>query len=62
MYLKSSSLIPLLPRISVNILHTVLYTFPMGADKENLFNSQELLKLVIISFFLMTLHNLGMIL
>ena len=34
---------PLLPRISVNILYTVLYTFPMGADKENLFNSQELL-------------------
>ena len=34
---------PLLPRISVNILHIVLYTFPMGVDKENLFNSQELL-------------------
>ena len=40
---------------NINIfLHTVLYTFP-GADKENLFNNQELLQLLIISFILMTI-------
>ena len=27
---------PLHPNLSVNILHTVLYTFPLGVDKENL--------------------------
>ena len=30
------------PNISLHILHSVLYTFA-GADKENLFNNQELL-------------------
>ena len=30
---------PLHPDLSVNILHTVLYTFPLGADKENLFDN-----------------------
>ena len=33
----------------MHILHTVLFTFP-AADKENLFNNQELLYLVVISF------------
>ena len=37
------------------ILLTIPYTIPKGADKENLFNNQELLKLAIISFILMTL-------
>ena len=45
------SFIPLHPNISGHILHTVLNT---GAEKENLFNNQELLSLVIISFFLVT--------
>ena len=31
---------PLKNNISLHILHTVLYTFPKGADKENLFNNQ----------------------
>ena len=31
---------PLKSNISLHILHTVLYTFPKGADKENLFNNQ----------------------
>ena len=34
---------PLYPNISMYFLHTVFYTFPKGADKENLFNNQELL-------------------
>ena len=39
-----ADLILLHPNISTHILHTVLYTFPSyGVDKENLFNSQELL-------------------
>ena len=33
---------PLDPNISMYILHTVLETFPK-ADKENLFNNQELI-------------------
>ena len=40
------------PNISMHILHTVLYTFSKVLDKENLFNNQELLQLVIISFIL----------
>ena len=43
------------PNIIMHILHTVLYTFPKGLDKENLSNKQELLWLVIISLILMTL-------
>ena len=31
---------PLQSNISLHILHTVLYTFPKGADRENLFNNQ----------------------
>ena len=38
----------------MHILQTVLYIF-LGADKENFFNDQELLYLVIISFILVTL-------
>ena len=39
--------------ISMHILHTVLYLYIFwGADKENLFNNQELLKLVNISSML----------
>ena len=40
--------------ISMQILHTVSYTF-YGADNENLFNNQELLKLVITFLILATL-------
>ena len=43
------------PNISMNIFHNVFYTFPRGTDKENLFKIQELLCLVIISFFIVTL-------
>ena len=35
--------LPLHPNISMHVLYTVLYTFPVGADKENLLNNQELL-------------------
>ena len=42
------------PNISMHNLHTFLHTFPKKADKENLFNNQELLWLVIISSVLMT--------
>ena len=38
----------------MHILQTVLY-ISLGADKENFFNNQELLYLVIISFILVTL-------
>ena len=31
---------PLHPKLSMHILHTVLYTFSV-ADRENLFNNQE---------------------
>ena len=34
---------PFTPKISMHILHTVLYTFPLGTDKENLLENQELL-------------------
>ena len=34
---------PLHPKISMHILHTVLYTFPLGTDEENLLENQELL-------------------
>ena len=42
------------PNISMHILHTVLCTFSYGTDNESLLNNQELFKLVIISFILMT--------
>ena len=45
---------PLHPKLSMHILHTVLYTFSV-ADGENLFNNQEPLYLVIFSFILVTL-------
>ena len=41
---------PLLPNISMHILHTVLYTLL----REDMLNNQELLKLVIISYILLT--------
>ena len=40
--------------ISMLILHTVLYAFPMVLKKENLFNNQELLKMMITTLILMT--------
>ena len=43
-----------LPNISMNILLTVLYTLS-GANMENLFNNQELLYFLIISYILLTL-------
>ena len=54
---------PLHPNISVHIPHTVLYTFPKCASKENLFNNQKVLQLFIISFILVNLmFDSGMIL
>ena len=44
----------LCPNISMHILLTSLSTFSRGADKENLFNNQELSKFMIISFILIT--------
>ena len=46
---------PLHPNISIHILLTVFYTFHSEADKENLFNNQENVELVIIFFILMIL-------
>ena len=48
---------PLHPNISIHILLTVFYTFHLEADKENLFNNQENVELVIIFFILMILMN-----
>ena len=48
---------PLHPNISIYILLTVLYTFHLEADKENLLNNQENVELVIIFFILMILMN-----
>lgn len=45
---------PLQPNISVHILHTVAFNISNGSNKENLFNNQGLLKLVIIFFILMS--------
>ena len=42
------------PMQCLHILHTVLCTFSYGTDNESLLNNQELFKLVIISFILMT--------
>ena len=47
--------------LTLHTLQMILYTpdfslyIPYGTDKENFINNQELLKLVIISFILMTL-------
>ena len=46
---------PLHPNIGMHIPHTVLYTFPYGADKENLFVNQKVSSLVTISFILTAL-------
>ena len=45
---------PLHPNIDIDILQTVSFYISSGTDKENLFDNQELPKLVIISFILMT--------
>ena len=42
------------PYISMHVLHTVLYTFPKGAGKENLLYNQNLFLLVIILSILVT--------
>ena len=42
------------PNIDIDILHTVSLYNSSGIDKENLFDNQELPKLVIISFILIT--------
>ena len=42
------------PNIDIDILHTVSLYNSSGTDKENLFDNQELPKLVIISFILIT--------
>ena len=46
---------PLHPNISMQILHTVLYTFPEVLTRGTVFKNQELYKLVIISLILVTL-------
>ena len=52
----SPSFHPLHPNIRMHIFHTALYNgISKADDRENLFNNYELLQLVIISFFLMTL-------
>ena len=48
-----STINPLDTNISIYFLHTVLYV-SYGTDKENLFNNQQLLLLVIISLILVT--------
>ena len=48
---------PLHPNISIHILLTVFYTFHSEANKENLFNNQENVELVIIFFILKILMN-----
>ena len=40
---------PLHPNMSIDILYTVLYVISYNTDKENLFDDQELLQLVILS-------------
>ena len=47
-YSNFDFLYPLQPNIGIHIPHTFL----LGTDKENLFDDQELPKLVIISFIL----------
>lgn len=50
---------PILPNINIHILHTVLSTFSMVMDKENLFENHELLKLMIISVIIMVIKSNG---
>lgn len=45
---------PLHPDSGIYILHIVILNFPHSTDKENLFDLQNLLKLVILSHILMT--------
>ena len=54
-----STINPSHPDISMNILHTVLNTFPYvpAGHRENLFNNQEVLQFIIIAFILMTLMS-----
>ena len=57
-----STINPLHPNISMHILHTVLYTSSC-AGRKNLFDNQEVLQLITISFILITLmFDLGVIL
>ena len=46
---------PLHPNISIQILHTVHYTFPEVLTRGTVFKNQELYKLVIVSLILVTL-------
>ena len=46
---------PLHPNISMQVLHTVLYTFPEVLTRGNVFKNQELYKLLIIFLILETL-------
>ena len=39
----------------MHILHTVVYKYPKAEDKENSLNNLEIVSLVIISFYSMTL-------
>ena len=50
---------PILPNINIHILHTVLSTFSMVMDKENLSENHELLKLMIISVIIMVIKSNG---
>ena len=50
---------PILPNINIRILHTVLSTFSMIMDKENLSENHELLKLMIISVIIMVIKSNG---
>ena len=47
---------PLHPNISMQVLHTVLYTFPEVLTRGNVFKNQELYKLLIIFLILETLE------
>ena len=46
---------PLHPNISMQVLHTFLYTFPEVLTRGNVFKNQELYKLLIIFLILETL-------
>ena len=52
--LSNTHINPLHPKLSMHILHNVFYTFSV-ADRENLFNNQAPLYLVIFSFILIIL-------
>lgn len=56
--LQSVDVWTLQPNISMQVLHTVLHTsVSHGTVKNNISNNQEILKLAIISFTVMTLNN-----